>query len=456
MSEYVVVDPATGETVASYPTATDEQVEQAIAAATAAHRGWSRSSTAAERGALLRRVAELHRERKDVLAALIVREMGKTITAAEGEVDFAADIYEYNADNAEKVTADQPIELADGAEGTAVIRRASLGPLLGVMPWNFPYYQVARFAGPNLAVGNTIVLKHAPQCPESAAAIEQVFLDAGFPEGAYVNVYASNDQAATIIADPRVAGVSLTGSERAGTAVAEVAGRHLKKVALELGGSDPFVLLSTDDLDGAVSAAVEARMDNSGQSCNAAKRFVVHADLYEDFLAGITAKMTAIVPADPTKAETELGPMSSLRAAQTLEEQVQRAVAHGATLVAGGTRTDAFFEPTVLTDVTPDNPAYGEEFFGPVAVVYSVPDEDAAVELANDTGFGLGSYVFTTDAEQGERVADRIEAGMVYVNLVLADSPELPFGGIKRSGTSREMGLLAADEFVNKKLVRIG
>ena len=456
MSEYAVVDPATGETVASYPTATDEQVEAAVAAATAAHRGWSRCSTAQERAGLIHRVAELHRERKDMLAALIVREMGKTITAAEGEVDFAADIYGYYADNVERITADQPIDLAEGSEGTAVIRRASLGPLLGVMPWNFPYYQVARFAGPNLMVGNTIILKHAPQCPESAAAIEQIFVDAGFPEGAYVNVYASNDQAATIIADPRVAGVSLTGSERAGTAVAEVAGRHLKKVALELGGSDPFVLLSTDDLDGAVSAAVKARMDNSGQSCNAAKRFVVHADLYDDFLAAITAKMTAVVTGDPTKADTELGPLSSLRAAETLDAQVQRAIAHGATLVAGGTRTDAFFEPTVLTDVTPDNPAYGEEFFGPVAVVYSVPDEDAAVTLANDTGFGLGSYVFTTDPEQGERVANRIEAGMVYVNLVLADSPELPFGGIKRSGTSREMGLLAADEFVNKKLVRIG
>jgi succinate-semialdehyde dehydrogenase/glutarate-semialdehyde dehydrogenase len=456
VTEYAVVDPATGETVASYPTATDEQVEAAIAAATAAHRGWSRSSTAAERGELVRRVAQLHRERRAELAALIVREMGKTITAAEGEVDFAADIYEYYADNAERITADQPIDLVEGSQGTAVIRRASLGPLLGVMPWNFPYYQVARFAGPNLVVGNTIILKHAPQCPESAAAIEQVFRDAGFPEGAYVNVYASNDQAATIIGDPRVQGVSLTGSERAGTAVAEVAGRHLKKVALELGGSDPFILLSTDDLDAAVGSAVDARMDNSGQSCNAAKRFVVHADLYDDFLAKLTERMTAIQPGDPTRAETELGPLSSLRAAETLDQQVQRAVAAGATLVAGGKREGAFFEPTVLTGVGPDNPAYGEEFFGPVAVVHSVPDEDAAVELANDTGFGLGSYVFTTDAEQGERVANRIEAGMVYVNLVLADSPELPFGGIKRSGTSREMGLLAAEEFVNKKLVRIG
>jgi succinate-semialdehyde dehydrogenase/glutarate-semialdehyde dehydrogenase len=455
MSDYAVVDPTTGETLARFPTATDAQVEQAVAAATAAHRGWSRDSSVQERAALIRRVADLFRERRGELAALIVREMGKPITAAEGEVDFAADIFEYYADNAAAVTADQPIELAGGA-GSAVIRRASLGPLLGIMPWNFPYYQVARFVGPNLAIGNTIILKHAPQCPRSAAAVEQVFRDAGFPAGAYVNVYASNDQAAAIIADPRVQGVSLTGSERAGTAVAEVAGRHLKKVALELGGSDPFLLLSTDDLDGAVEAAVAARMDNGGQSCNAAKRFVVHADLYEDFLATLTGKLTAIRPGDPNEHGTELGPLSSLRAAETLEAQVQRALAHGATLTAGGKRTGAFFEPTVLTDVTPDNPAYAEEFFGPVAVVHSVPDEDAAIELANDTGFGLGSYVFTTDPAQAQRVADRIEAGMVYVNLVLADAPELPFGGVKRSGTSRELGLLAADEFVNKKLIRIG
>jgi len=454
MSSYAVINPSTGETQHEFEEFTDAQIEAAIAAADSAHRNWSRSSTAAERAALLRRVAELHRERREQLADLIVTEMGKVREGALGEVDFAADIVDFYADHAEEITRDQPISIE--ADGTAVIRRASLGPLLGIMPWNFPYYQVARFAAPNLLVGNTILLKHAPQCPSSAAAIEAIYRDAGFPEGAYVNVYASNAQAAAIIADPRVQGVSLTGSEAAGAAVAEVAGRHLKKVSLELGGSDPFILLSTDDLDAAVQSAVDARLDNSGQSCNAAKRFVVIDELYEPFLESFTNKLTAVKPADPVADGTVLGPLSSLAAAEKLERQVKRAVEQGATLVAGGTRTGAYFEPTVLADVTEDMDAYNEEFFGPVAVAYRVRDEDEAIRVANGTDFGLGSYLFTTDPEQAERVADRIEAGMVYVNLVLADSPELPFGGVKRSGIGRELGLLAADEFVNKKLIRIG
>ncbi|HWI31874.1 MAG TPA: NAD-dependent succinate-semialdehyde dehydrogenase [Microbacterium sp.] len=454
MSEYTVVNPATGETLATYATFTDQQVEKAIAAATAAHRDWSRTSTVAERAALVRRVAELHRERRDELADIIVREMGKPREAALGEVDFAADIVEYYADNAEEIMKDAPIAIL--GEGTAVIRRSSLGPLLGIMPWNFPYYQVARFAAPNLIVGNTILLKHAGQCPESAAALEKIHLDAGFPEGAYVNVFVSNDQAATIIADPRVQGVSLTGSERAGSAVAEVAGRNLKKVVLELGGSDPFILLSTDDLDGAVEAAAAARLDNTGQSCNAAKRFIIADGLYDAFLEKFTAQMTGAKVGDPFAEDTVLGPLSSVTAAERLQEQVDRAVAQGATLVAGGKRDGAYFPGTVLTNVTPEMDAHHEEFFGPVGIVYRVADEDEAIAVANDTPFGLGSYVFTTDEEQAERLVDRIDAGMVYVNVVLADSPELPFGGVKRSGTGREMGLLAADEFVNKKLIRVG
>jgi succinate-semialdehyde dehydrogenase/glutarate-semialdehyde dehydrogenase len=453
MSDYAVINPATGETLATYPTATDAEVEAAIAAADSAYRGWGRSSTAAERAELLRAVARLHRERRDELSAIIVREMGKPLAAAEGEVDFAADITEYYADHIDAITADVPLQI-DG-DGTAVIRKAPLGVLLGIMPWNFPYYQVARFAAPNLALGNTILLKHAPQCPESAAAIAQMYADAGFPEGAYADVRLTNDQAATVIADRRVQGVSVTGSERAGAAVAEIAGRNLKKVALELGGSDPFILLSTDDLDATVQAAVDARLDNTGQSCNAAKRFIVADDLYEAFLEKFTAAMTAATVGDPFAEDTVLGPLSSLAAAERLEQQVDAAVAAGATLVAGGRRDGAFYHPTVLTDVTADMDAFREEFFGPVGVVYRVSGEDEAVEVANGTPFGLGSYVFTTDAAQAERIADRIEAGMVYVNVVLADEPALPFGGVKRSGTGREMGLLAADEFVNKKLIRI-
>ena len=454
MTDYAVTNPATGEVLATYPTATDAEVQAALAAADEAFRTWGRTSAPAERADLLRKVAELHRERRDELAAIIVREMGKPLAAAEGEVDFAADITEYYADHIDEITGDTPLDIL--GEGTAVIRRAPLGVLLGIMPWNFPYYQVARFAAPNLAVGNTILLKHAPQCPESAAAIAQMYADAGFPAGAYVDVRLTNDQAAEVIADRRVQGVSVTGSERAGAAVAEIAGRNLKKVVLELGGSDPFLLLSTDDLDAAVRAAAEARLDNNGQSCNGAKRFVVASDLYDGFVEKFSAAMAGATVGDPFDGDTVLGPLSSLAAAERLAEQVDRAVAQGATLVTGGVRDGAFYPGTVLTGVTPEMDAYREEFFGPVGVVYRAEGEDEAVEIANATPFGLGSYVFTTDAEQADRVADRLDAGMVYVNVVLADSPELPFGGVKRSGTGREMGLLAADEFVNKKLVRVG
>ncbi len=452
MTDYAVINPATSETLATYPTITDEALETVLEKADVAYRTW-RDTPVAERAALIRRAAELHRERRDELAAIIVREMGKPLAAAKAEVDFAADITEFYADNAERITGDQPIEIL--GQGTAVIRRAPIGVLLGIMPWNFPYYQVARFAAPNLVIGNTILLKHAPQCPESAAAIEKIYRDAGLPEGAYTNIYAANEQSATVIADRRVQGVSVTGSERAGAAVAEVAGRNLKKVALELGGSDPFILLSTDDLDGAVQAAVDARLDNTGQSCNAAKRFIVVDGLYDEFVEKFTATMAAAKVGDPFAEDTVLGPLSSVTAAKRLAEQVDKAVAQGATLATGGIRDGAFYPGTVLTDVTPEMDAYREEFFGPVGVVYKAADEDEAIKIANDTSFGLGSYVFTTDEEQAARVADKIDAGMVYVNVVLADSPELPFGGVKRSGTSREMGLLAADEFVNKKLIRV-
>jgi succinate-semialdehyde dehydrogenase/glutarate-semialdehyde dehydrogenase len=454
MTEYAVINPATGETVKTYPTISDDELTRAIASADNAHSTWSRSSTVVERAALIRRVAELHHERRDELAAIIVREMGKPIEQALGEVDFSVDIYGYYADNAESLLADEPIPLLAG-DGSALIRRGSLGVLLGIMPWNFPYYQVARFAGPNIVIGNTILLKHAPQCPESSAAIEAIFREAGAPEGAYTNIYATNDQIATVIADPRVQGVSLTGSERAGAAVAEIAGRNLKKVVLELGGSDPFILLSTDDLDATVEAAVGARLDNNGQSCNAAKRFIVADALYEPFLEKFTAALSAVQTGDPTSSETTLGPLSSLAAAERLQGQVDRAVEQGATLI-GGARDGAYFGTTVLTDVKPGTDAYREEFFGPVATVYRVAGEDEAITLANDTPFGLGSYVFTTDAEQATRVADRIEAGMVFVNVVLADGAELPFGGIKRSGSGRELGRFGADEFVNKKMIRIG
>jgi succinate-semialdehyde dehydrogenase/glutarate-semialdehyde dehydrogenase len=454
MSDYAVVNPATGETVKSYPTISDADLKDAIRRADEAHSTWSKSTGVAERAALIRRVGELHTEHQQRLAEIIVREMGKPIAQAVGELEFCTAIYDFYADNAEDLMADEPIKLLDG-DGSAVVRRSSLGALLGIMPWNFPYYQVARFAGPNLIIGNTILLKHAPQCPESAAAMEQIYQEAGFPADAYINIYATNDQVEGIIEDPRVRGVSLTGSERAGAAVAEIAGRNLKKVVLELGGSDPFIVLATDDLDTVVQSAVDARLDNTGQSCNAAKRFIVIDDLYEPFLEKFTAALTAVVPGDPTSEDTPIGPLSSTLATDRLEDQVKRAVEGGAKIVAGGTRDGNFFQPTVLTEITPDNPAYVEELFGPVASVYRVSSEDEAVKLANDTPYGLGSYVMTTDEEQALRVADQLDTGMVFVNLVGADGAELPFGGVKRSGFGRELGRFGADEFVNKKLIRI-
>jgi len=455
MSEYAVVNPATGETVKKYPTISDADLEAAIGRADAAHREWSASSTVEERAALVRRVGELHAERRRHLGEIIVREMGKPIEQAVGEVEFCVAIYDYYADNAAKLLADEPIDLLEG-DGSAFVRRSSYGVLLGIMPWNYPYYQVARFAGPNLAIGNPILLKHAPQCPESAEAIEQIFHDAGFPPDAYINIYATNEQIETVIADPRVRGVSLTGSERAGAAVAEIAGRNLKKVVLELGGSDPFILLGSDDLDATVESAVGARLENSGQACNAAKRFIVVDELYDAFLEKFTAALTAVKPGDPTSSDTTVGPLSSTLAAERLDDQVKRAVDQGATLVAGGDRDGNFFSTTVLTGITPDNAAYHEEFFGPVAAVYRVGSEAEAVDLANDTPFGLGSYVMTNDRDQALRVADRIDAGMVFVNAVGAEGAELPFGGVKRSGFGRELGRFGADEFVNKKLIRLG
>jgi succinate-semialdehyde dehydrogenase/glutarate-semialdehyde dehydrogenase len=453
MSSYAVVNPATGETIKEYPEISDEELRGAIERADKASRTFPASTSVADRAALVRKVGELHSERREALAEIIVREMGKPIEQALMEVDFAGMIYGFYADNAESLMADEPIELL-GGEGTAIIRRSPFGVLLGIMPWNFPYYQVARFAGPNLVIGNTILLKHAPQCPESAEAMQQIFDDAGVPEGGYENIYASNEQIEWVIADPRVHGVSVTGSERAGAAVAEIAGRNLKKVVLEMGGSDPFILLGTDDLDEAVTAAAEARLDNTGQSCNAAKRFIVVEELYDDFLEKFKQELGGAKPGDPTAEDTAVGPLSSQTAADRLEDQVKRAIENGAEVVVGGKRDGNFFEPTILTGIEPGDEASQEEFFGPVAQVYKVGSEDEAVELANQTPFGLGSYVMTTDPEQADRVADRIEAGMVYVNLVGADSPELPFGGFKRSGFGRELGRYGADEFVNKKLIR--
>jgi succinate-semialdehyde dehydrogenase/glutarate-semialdehyde dehydrogenase len=456
MSMYAVTDPRTGNTIREFATFSDAEVQASIDRADAAYRKWGRSSSVAERSSLLGRVAGLHRERREDLARIIVREMGKPVSSALGEIDVCVDIFQYYADKAEEFLADEQLEL-EATAGTAIIRRAALGALLGIMPWNYPYYQVARFAAPNLMLGNTILLKHASQCPESAAAIAEIFADAGYPAGAYEKLYATSSQIEEVIADPRVTGISVTGSERAGAAVAEVAGRHLKKVVLELGGSDPFIVLSTDDLAATIESALWARFyENAGQLCCGAKRFIVADDLYSPFLEKLTTALETLRPSDPMDPETLLGPVSSMAAADGLADQLQRAVDGGATVALGGGRQGAFFEPTILVDIEPANQAAREEFFGPFAHVYRAESEDQAIALANDTPYGLGCYVFSTDPEQAMRVAGQVDAGMVFINVVGGEGPEVPFGGIKRSGFGRELGRFGVDEFANRKLIRTG
>ncbi|MEU1519088.1 NAD-dependent succinate-semialdehyde dehydrogenase [Streptomyces sp. NPDC005811] len=446
------VNPATGETGTTRACLTGTELEALLNAVTASHRTWA-ATPLARRCEVLRRVAGLYRDRRDLLAGLIVTEVGKPVTQALGEVDLCADIYDYYAEHAPALLADREIPVLSGG-GRALLRRSPVGTLLGVMPWNFPYYQIARFAAPNLAAGNSLLLKPAPQCPDSAAAVEALFLEAGLPARTYATAFAGHDQVESLIAHPGVRGVSFTGSSRGGSAVAEIAGRHLKKVVLELGGSDPFLVLDVGDLAPVVRAGVEARLENNGQSCNAAKRFIVLDHLYEEFLTGLTTAMAAVTPGDPRRDATRLGPLASLAAAHRLEEQIAAAVQDGATLHLGGPREGGFVPPTVLTDITPHHRAHHEEFFGPVALVYRARDEEHALALANDTPFGLGSYVFTDDPDQAGRAADRIDAGMVFVNGVGLEGPELPFGGTKDSGFGRELGPLGIDEFVNVKVIR--
>ncbi|MBT2597907.1 NAD-dependent succinate-semialdehyde dehydrogenase [Arthrobacter sp. ISL-72] len=456
MSLYAVTNPATGESVKEYATATDAEIQSAVASAHSAFKEWNKS-TLTERVKLLGRVAELYAERRNELAAIVTREMGKPIFQAQLEVDTVASIYRYYADNGPSYLEDEELEVAAG--GRAIVRKEGLGVLLGIMPWNFPYYQVARFAAPNLMNGNTILLKHAPQCPESALAMEQIFLDAGAPKGAYVNVFATNEQIADIIADPRVQGVSLTGSERAGSAVAEIAGRNLKKVVLELGGSDPFLVLDSADVDQAATHALFGRFGNTGQACNAAKRIIIADAVYDQFVEKFLTAVSSVKVGDPTEADTFMGPLSSAAARDGIAAQVDDAVAKGATVLTGGNRLEqpgAWFQPTVLAGVTEDMRAFSEELFGPVAVLYRVASEDEAVELANNSVYGLGAVIQSTNGAKAQEIAERLDTGMVYINEAPGTAAELPFGGIKRSGVGRELGKYGMDEFVNRKLIRTG
>ena len=450
---YKVTNPATGEVEKEFPTATDEELAAVLERSQAAYDKW-RGTSQQERGKLLLAVSQLYKDRLDHLASIITREMGKPTRESVGELEFTASIYEYYANEGPKLLADRP--LASTQTGKAWVRLSPIGSVLGIMPWNYPYYQVGRFAGPNLMIGNTVILKHAPQCPESALAMEEIFRDAGLPEDVYINIFATNEQIADMIADPRVAGVSVTGSERAGAAVAAVAGQHLKKVVLELGGSDPYIVLDADDIAQVARECVSARMENGGQACNAAKRMIVMENIYDEFVSEFTKAMAEQVPGDPTDPNTTFGPLSSEQAAKNLMAQIEDAVDKGATVHLGGERIEgpgAFVQATVLGDVTPEMRAYREELFGPAAVIYKVRSVDEAVELGNDTRYGLGAAVFTTDEQLALEVADRLDTGMVWINEAEGGGPEMPFGGTKRSGVGRELGPLGIEEFVNKKLV---
>jgi succinate-semialdehyde dehydrogenase/glutarate-semialdehyde dehydrogenase len=448
---YQVTDPATGETVRTFPHATDAEIEAVLAASAAAFLQW-RALPTPERAGILTRVGALFTERAGELGTLVTREMGKRPSSARGEAAYCSTIFDYYADSGPALLADRSLPGHDGAR----IQHLPIGPLLGVMPWNYPYSQVARFAAPNLLAGNTIVVKHAENCPTSALAIAELMSEAGVPDGVYLNVFATHEQVATMIADPRVRGISLTGSERAGAAVAETAGRQLKKVVLELGGSDPYIILDTDDVTAAAEQAWATRMANVGQACNSNKRMIVMDDLYEDFVASLVKQASAMTPRMPgDDCDESFSPMVSRQAAETLLAQVDDAVARGATLHIGGelhSEHGAYFAPAVLTDVTPQMRAYHEELFGPVAVVYKVGSDDEAVALANAIEFGLGGAVWSTDEARAAKVAAQLEVGMANVNTSAAVGPGFPFGGTKRSGFGRELGPTGIEEFVNKRL----
>lgn len=449
---YQVVNPATGELVEEYATASDEQIADIPNRSHQAYLAW-RDTSIKERSRISKRAGDLFEERADELSAIITLEMGKRINEGKGEIGMVSDIFRYYAENGEAFAADEPIEVKGGY---AVIEKRPIGSLIGIMPWNYPYYQVARFAAPNLMLGNTVILKHACNCPRSAAAIEALLHDAGVPADAYINVYATNDQIAAMLADPRIQGVSLTGSERAGAAVAAEAGKNLKKYVLELGGSDPLIVLDTDELDQVVAQVADARMGNVGQACNAPKRLIVMDDIYDEFVARLSENFSRYTAGDPADPKTTLAPLSSRSAADGLVEQIEDAVRKGATLHTGGKSVagpGAYVEPAVLTDVTKEMRAYSEELFGPAVVVYRVGSDDEAVEQANDSVYGLGSAVFSTDAERARRVGAQMDAGMVYINSTGGSQADIPFGGVKRSGIGRELGHLGMEEFMNKRVV---
>ncbi len=450
---YQSFNPASGKLVKSFDEITDAQFEEKIATAARCYEAW-RLKSYQERAVIVAKAAQIMKSKIDEFARPMTLEMGKRIGEARGEVEFSAQILAYYAKNAESFLA--PVKLHPEV-GEAHMESSPIGVIFGVEPWNFPYYQLARVAGPHLMAGNVLVVKHASCVPQCAIAFEKLWLDAGAPAGLYTNLLISHEQSDRIIDDPRIKGVALTGSVAAGRSLASRAGRSLKVSSMELGGSDAFIVLEDADLEHTVKWAVWGRMYNTGQTCCAAKRFIVVEDLADKFIEKFRAALSALKAGDPMDEKTTLGPLSSESALVDLLKQVDDAVAKGAKLLLGGKRIDragSYMEPTILTDIAVDNPAFRQEFFGPVALFFRVKDEDAAIALANDSDFGLGGSVFTRDVARGKRVATRVETGMMFINNISWSDAELPFGGIKDSGYGRELGNMGIQEFVNKKLVR--
>jgi len=448
------INPTTNTVIQTFAEMTDEQLDNAVAKAASSFEDWKQTDFKL-RASLLHKVAGLLREKKDMLAKMITLEMGKLFAHAEGEIKLSAEIFDYYASNGENFLADK---ILHPVHGEALIRHSPIGVLLGVEPWNFPFYQVARFAAPNIMTGNTILVKHASIVPQCGIAIEELFKEAGAPVGLYTNLLISGTRASALVADKRIKGVSLTGSEEAGASIASEAGKYLKKSVLELGGSDAFIVLEDADMDKTVEWAVTGRINNNGQCCVASKRFIVVESVADIFLEKFKTKLSQLIVGDPMEADTQLGPMSSEAAAAQIANQVQKAVDGGATILLGGKRVKregAFMEPTIIANMQQNNPVYYEELFGPVATFFRVKDEQGAIDLANDSPYGLGGSVFTEDIERGKRVADQIDTGMVFINHPTWTQADLPFGGTKRSGYGRELSELGIDEFVNKKLIRI-
>jgi succinate-semialdehyde dehydrogenase/glutarate-semialdehyde dehydrogenase len=448
------INPATGGEIKTFESLTDEQIDEKLGLAARAFRRYWKTPFS-DRAKKMVRAAEILEEEKEEFARLMTSEMGKTFTAAVAEAEKCAWVCRYYAENAERFLSD---EVAETGAARSYVRYQPLGPILAVMPWNFPFWQVFRHVAPGLMAGNVILLKHASNVPQCALAIEDVVLRAGFPEGTFQTLLIGSGKVQAVIDDPRVRGVTLTGSEGAGRQVGSEAGENIKKTVLELGGSDPFIVMPSADLEEAVNTAVTARTLNNGQSCINAKRIIVHGEIADEFERRYVEAMQALKVGDPMDEETDMGPLAMPQILEDVDEQVKKSVEAGAKILTGGKPMDAegnFYPPTVITDIPEDSPAYKEEIFGPVASLFRARDIDEAVRIANDTSFGLGASAWTNDPEEQETFINEIEAGQVFINSMVASDPRMPFGGVKASGYGRELSVYGLREFVNVKAVWI-